>query len=93
MLFPVKQNKKVKERSGIISAVPACVGKRFQSSFCPKIKARTLHSSFLHLPQLSRRDCAETLASQASDVPEIAVTNSSCAVSFFPIAIHVTSGY
>ena len=63
------------------------------SVFNRVIAQKLEHSSFLHLPRPSRRTCAEKLASQASDVPEIAVTNSSCAVSFFPIAIHVISGY
>ena len=65
----------------------------FNRVIAQKLEREHFIPLFLHLPRLSRRTCAEKLASQATDVPEIAVTNSSCAISFFPIAIHVTSGY
>ena len=90
MIFRLNRTKV--KRSGIYQWRPSLRSKRFQSSYCAKVGARTLHSSFLHLSQLSRRTRAETLAVQASEVPGVEVSNRSF-VPFFPIAIRVTSGY
>ena len=54
MIFRLNRTK-VNERSGIYQWRPSLRSKRFQSSYCAKVGARTLHSSFLHLSQLSRQ--------------------------------------